>query len=154
MEKFDLTENDWIGITIAKNVARHFLKLKQITPIQIIGLGKALYSLERLPLVTSNSFSQFSVILQEGNEVYSEMRYIEFSIINSSFQISVGGSSYTQGIGSDSFSEPGWVVEAEGFKSSEFELYDLEKTVKDFIESGAEITVCDESEFEVEIEAE
>jgi hypothetical protein len=49
MEKFDLTENDWIGITIAKNVARHFLKLNQITPIQIIGLGKALYSLERLP---------------------------------------------------------------------------------------------------------
>jgi len=154
MEKFDLTENDWIGITIAKNVARHFLKLKQITPIQIIGLGKALYSLERLPLVTPNSFSEFGIILREGTEAYREMRYIDFRIINSSFEISVGGSSYTHGIGSDSFSEPGWVVEAEGFKSSEFELYDLEKTVKDFIESGAEITVCDESEFEIEIEAE
>ena len=52
MEQFELIDDDRYAVEIAKNTARRFLKDPRITPQQIIGIGKALHALERLPLVT------------------------------------------------------------------------------------------------------
>lgn len=46
MEEFELTDDDFYAVEIAKNVARRFLKHPQISPQQIIGLGNALYALK------------------------------------------------------------------------------------------------------------
>lgn len=139
MEEFELADDDLQAIEIAKNTARRFLKYPQITPQQVIALGNALYALERLPLVTLGSSSEFGIVYRAGTEEFSEMRYINFRISESAFEISKGGSVYDKAVGSDSFSEPGWVVEAGGYKNAECELY-----------LGAEISVSDESEIEYE----
>lgn len=110
----------------------------------------ALYALERLPLVTLGSFSEFGIAYRAGTEEFSEMRYIDFRISESAFEISEGGSVYDKAVGSDSFSEPGWVVEVDGYRSAECDLYNLEDSIAEYLNLGAEISVSDESEIEYE----
>ena len=150
MEEFELTDDDCYAIEIAKNTSRLFLKHSQITPQQVIGLGNALYALERLPLATPGSFSELGVVYRAGTEECSEMWYIAFIISESEFEISKGGSVYDNAVGSDSISEPGWLVEVGGYRNTECELYDLEDSITEYLNLGAEITVNDESEIEYE----
>lgn len=150
MEEFILTDDDIYAIEIAKNVARRFLKVPNIEPIQVIGLGNALYALERLPKVTPGSFSEFGIVYRAGTEEFNEMRYIDFRISEDAFEISIGGSVYDKAVGSDSFSEPGWMVEAGGYRNSECELYDLEDSIVEYLNLGAEVSVSDESKIEYE----
>jgi hypothetical protein len=118
--------------------------------LPIVGLGKALYALERLPLVTPGSYSEFGIVYREGDEEFSEMRYITFRISEAAFEISMGGSVYDKAVGSDSFSDPGWVVEAGGYRETECEIRGLEELVTEYLNLGAKITVSDESEIEYE----
>ncbi len=149
-EEFELTEEDMQAIEVAKNTARLFLKHPLITPQQVIALGNALYALERLPLITPGSATEFGIVYRSGTVELSEMRYIDFRISESAFEISKGGSVYDKAVGSDSFSEPGWSVEIGGYRSSECELYDLEESIAEYLNLGAEISVSDESEIEYE----
>ena len=150
MEEFELADDDMYAIEIAKNIARRFLKHPRITPQQVIGLGNALYALERLPLVTPGSSSEFGIVYRAGREEFSEMRFIDFRISESAFEISKGGSVYDNAVGGDNISEPGWIVEAGGYRSAECELYDLEDSIAEYLNLGAEISVSDESEIEYE----
>jgi len=150
MEEFEMIDDDWYAIEIAKNTARRFLQSPHITSQQVIGLGNALYALERLPLVTPGSSSEFGILYRAGTEEFHEMRYINFSISESAFRISIGGSVYDKAVGGDSFSEPGWVVEVSGYRNAECELYQLEDSIAEYMNLGAEITVSDESEIEYE----
>jgi len=151
MEEFELTDDDYYAIEIAKNIVCRFLKHPQITARQIIGLENALYALERLPSVTPGSFSGFGVVYRAGTEEFNEMRYISFSISESEFEISKGGSVYSMSVGSDSFSEPGWLVEIGGYRETKCELHDIEDSIEEYLNLGAEITVNDESEIEKNI---
>ena len=71
------------------------------------------------------------------------MRYIDFRISESAFEISQGGSVYDKTVGRDSFSEPGWLIEIGGYRSTECELYNLEESIEEYLNLGAEITVSD-----------
>jgi len=148
MEKFDLTDDDVLAIEIVKKITRRFLKHPQISPEQIIGLGNALYALERLPLVTPGASTEFGIVYRGGTEKFSETRYIEFNISESVFEIARGGSVYDEAVGGDSFSEPSWVVEVGGYRDAGCELYDLEDSIAEYLNLGAEISVNDESEIE------
>lgn len=150
MEKFELTDDDFYAIEIAKNMARRFLKHNNISPQKVIGLGNALYALERLPLVTPGSFSEFGIVYRAGTDDFREMRYINFGISEATFEISIGGSVYDKAVGSDSFSRPGWMIEVGGYRCTECELYNLEDSIEEYLNLGAEITVSDESEIEYE----
>lgn len=150
MDVFDLTGGDVFAVEIAKNVARRFLKEPQITPQQIIGLGNVLYALERLPLATPGVYAEFGIVYRAGTEEFSEMRYIDFRITESDFEISKGGSVYDKAIGSDSFSDPGWLVEMGGYRRAECALEELEHSVAEYPNLGAEMTVSDESEIKYE----
>ncbi len=107
MEKFELTDDDYYAIGIAQNVARRFLKDPRITPQQVIGIGNALYALGRMPRVTPGSSTEFGIVYEAGTEEYSEMRYINFRISESEFEISRGGSAYDKSVGSDRWSRLG-----------------------------------------------
>ncbi len=150
MEKFKLIDEDFYAIEIAKNTARRFLKHPQIMPQQVIALGNALYALERLPLVTPGSSSESGIVYRAGTKEFSEMRYIDFTISEAAFEISIGGSVYDQAVGGDSFSEPGWLVEVGGCRNTECELYDLEDSITEYLNLGAEISASDESEIDYE----
>lgn len=150
MESFELEEDDYYAIAIAKNCARRFLKHPNITPQQIVGLGNALYALECLPQITLGANTEFSVVYEDGIEDFREMRYIEFRISESEFGISIGGYVYDKSVGSDSFSEPGWSIEVGGYRDTKCELYFLEGKINKYLNLGAKIVVNDESDFEFE----
>lgn len=150
MEEFELTDDDYYAIDIATNVARRLLKNPRITPLQVVGLGNALYALEQLPLVTPRSSCEFGIVYRAGAEEFDGMRYILFRISESAFEISIGGSIYDESVGSDSFSEPGWLVQFNGYRAAECDLYVLENSIEKYLNLGAEILVRDESEIEYE----
>jgi hypothetical protein len=150
MEEFEFTEDDEYAVEIAKNVARRLLKHPKIKPQQIIGIGNALYALERLPVVTPGAFTEFGIVYRAGSRSFEEMRYIDFRISDADFAISLGGSVYDEAVGGDTISEPGWLVEIDGFRRTECELYDLEDSIGEYLSLGAEISVNDESDIEYE----
>ena len=150
IEEFGMTDDDYYAIEIAKNIPRRFLKDPRITPQQVIGIGKALYALERMPRVTPGSYTEFGIEYRAGTEEYSEMRYIDFRISESAFKISKGGSVYDKSVGSDNISEPGWLVEVGGHRDTQCELYDIEDSIKEYLNLGAKITVSDESDIDYE----
>ena len=49
-----------------------------------------------------------------------------------------------------SLSEPGWLIEVSGHRSAECEPYDIEDSIYEYLNLGAEITGSDESEIEYE----
>ena len=150
MQEFELIDDDWYAIQIAINTARRFLKSQSITPQQVIGLGNALYALERLPLITPRSFCEFGITYRAGTEDFNEARYINFRVSESDFEISQGGSVYDKAVGGDSFSGPEWLVEVGGYRNTECELYQIEDSISEYLNLGAEITVSDESKIEYE----
>lgn len=148
MEKFELTDDDRNAIQIAINLARRFLKSQSITPQQVIGLGYALYALERMPLVTPGSFCEFGIVRRVGSDDFNEMRYIIFIVSESVFEIQMGGRVYNKVVGSDNYSDPGWLVEVGGYRNAECELSQIEDSISEYLNLGAEITVSDESKIE------
>ena len=149
-EAFELTDDDFYVIEIFKNIAHRFLKNSLITPKQVIGLGNALYGLERLPLVTLGLNCEFGIAYTKGTNKFEEMHYFTFRITEWDIQLSIGGSVYDQAVGSDSFSEPGWHIEVGGYRSTDTILIDLEDSIIEYLNLGAEIDVIDESEIEYE----
>jgi hypothetical protein len=150
INEFKLTNDDRYAIECAINIARRFLKTPGLNASKIIGLGKALYALERLPKTTPGAYFEFGISYRAGTKESSEMRYVDFKITESSFEISKGGSVYDCDRGSDSFSDPGWLIQASGYRETECELYDLEDTILEYLNLGAEISVSDESDIEYE----
>jgi hypothetical protein len=149
MKRFHLTGIEKNGVEIAQNVARTLLKQPNIQPQQIIGLGNALFSLDRLPMITPGSCCEFGICYEAGDKEYREMRYIEFRISDQNFEISTGGSVYDKAVGSDSILGPYLTFELGGYRQNQFDdcdLYNLENEVQEYLNLGAQITVSDESE--------
>jgi hypothetical protein len=150
MRDFTLTHADLQAIQLAMDTARRLLKHPTVTPLQVIAIGNALYALERLPLPTIGSSSNFGLVYRAGTEDFREMKYIDFRISESAFEISNGGSVYDKEVGSDSFSTPGWSIEAGGYRNEECELYSLQDAVDQYWNLGAEISASDDSDIEYE----
>ena len=144
-EKFPLLKEDFEAVEIATNVANLLLRHPAITPKEIIGLGYGLYALGRLPLATPGVRVEFGAAYRFGDDDFSETRYIHFEISEDIFEISRGGSVYERLVGSDSFSDPSWLVELGGYRSTECELYNLEDEVRELLDLGAKPSVSCES---------
>lgn len=150
MDVFELTGDDVVAIELAKTIARRLLSHPLVTPKQIVGLGKALHILERLPSVTSGAASSFEIAYRARSEEFEEMRYIEFNISEEAFEISRGGSTYGRFVGGDSFSERGWYFDIAGAREEGCELVSLEDSIEEYLILGAKITVTDESEIDLD----
>lgn len=150
MDKFELYSSDYEAIKLAKRIAYRFLKFDGLEARQIIGLGNALYALERMPLTTPGVFIEFGIVYRAGSESFNEMIYIGFNIFYETFEISRGGSVYNKSVGSDSFSEPGWIVELGGYREAACDLEEVESSISEYINLGATITVSDESKIDYE----
>ena len=59
-----------------------------------------------------------------------------------------GGSVYDKAVGSDSFSQPGWLVEVGGYGNTGCDLYNLENSIAEYLNLGAKVTINDEIEDE------
>ncbi len=151
-ENFNLegedVDSDEYAISVAIDCTRLFLRNSKVSTRQIIGLGNALYAIERMPASTPGTFVEFGVAHRvDGNYPETEMHYLNFIIWESCFEIARGGS-INLGAGFDSFSDPGWWIEVGEYRKAECELWRLEDEVLELVNLGGEITVHDESHIE------
>lgn len=149
-EQFHPTEDQQNAIDIAIKVARILLRNPRVSPLQIIGLGHAIIALERFPDITSGVHVEFGVSLTDGDSDFRETIYISFLIVESLFELSRGGSVYEKSVGSDRYSNPGWVIDIYDSynRRIECELWEIEHSVKELLTLGANIQVSDESEID------
>ncbi len=138
-KKFTLTEEDYYAVEIAMNVARGFLKLPDITPEQIIGIGYALHALEQLPMVTEGTNCEFGLEYQAGSE--EDKEYIMFGISETYLDITIGISDYNNALVSDTPNQPRWRVEIGGTRNTKCDLSELEDSIEEYLNLGAELVV-------------
>ena len=139
--------SDYLAISVAMDVAKHLIQHPKVTARQIVGLGHALYALERLPDITPSVFVEFGVNLDVTGQFRDESKYIYFRISEEEFNISRGG--YVNlGAGWDGYSDTGWYFDVHGNRNAECQLWFLEDEVLDLLGSGAEIKVDDESDID------
>ena len=143
IQEFELSDEDWIAIDVAKNVARRLLDHPAITSDQVVGIGHALKSLERLPRVTE-SYSEFGIVYRAGTEQHSEMRYVTFEVSGAALGISRGGSVYVSAVGGDTFSEPEWRIEINGYRETDTDISNIEDSIEEYLSLGAELSVHSE----------
>lgn len=151
MGKFELTDDDVRMISIAINAVRRLLQNPQITSQDIIGLGNALYALERLPLVTPGAFSGFRIISCNVNEESSVMRYVSFLISDSAFTVFQEVREFYDEVCDYRFSGPRWEVKLDGYRrADEAMVFSLVDDINEYLEFGAEIIVNDDSQIRYE----
>ena len=86
------------------DIAKRLIQHLKVTARQIVGLGQALYALERLPTITPGIWVKFGLILDVTGRFRNETSYIDFRISEEEFEISRGG--YIDlGTGWDSYKE-------------------------------------------------
>lgn len=145
MTLFAMTPEDQHAVKIAADAAHHILTLQSVTPLQIIGLGNALYALQRLPQITRGARVQFGVSYRTGADFYHQVRYIDFSLSESAFTIHTGGCVYERDAGTDSFARTEWLIETNGYRETTADLSTLEHTVEEYLRLDGTVTVDDES---------
>lgn len=146
---FQLRGKDFVAIGAAKDVIQLFLSERHLSAAQVVGLGHALYALERLPDVTPGIYCDYGIFYHIGNEECGERRYISFLITEEAFEIGTGGSVYgPRRAGDECVAGPGWKIRIGGFSVDQSlgeELPELENRVRGHLDFGAEIQVADTS---------
>jgi hypothetical protein len=130
-------------VAIEKLIAgiRKVLKRDRITPQKIVGLGKLLHGLQRLPRSTPG----IDIEVSTGHRSNDNCFYQSLHLSESEFEISSGGAEYTPGVGSDSYTAFSFLVEVGGSRE-EKDVVELENWISGFIAS-----LCDdEQEFEID----
>lgn len=146
MNTYPFTSEDERAVTIAIDTARRILQNPCLTPQQIIGLGNALYALERMPEATPGVWCQFGLVLRVSDPDFSEMRHIDFRVHETEFAICKGGSTYSNERGSDTYTDPGWFIDIDGNRGAEgCDLFAIESDIKALFEEDARVSVEDES---------
>lgn len=138
--------SDQSAISITMDIAKRLLQHPKVTARQIVGLGHALYALERLPTITPGVWVEFSACLRVKAD-FKETRYIEFRISEEVFEILRSGFT-DMGAGDDSYFDAGWSFDVHGNRDAECQLWPLEDEVSDLLECGAKIRVDDESDID------
>lgn len=135
-------DSDAYAIQVAIGAARRLLKVDDITPKQIITIGKAIQALEHMPKSTPVHI-EFGVSI----DTPSEVRYLRFHISENVFSILHGGA-IDMGAGYDSYSLPGWHIETGGFREAEATLWQIEDYIEVYLTDGAKVSVHDEYDYD------
>ncbi|NLN88156.1 MAG: hypothetical protein GX133_11260 [Syntrophomonadaceae bacterium] len=152
MDRFDLNEDDYYAVIVAKNVARRLLQHPDIKPRQVIGLGHALYALDRLPQSTPGSHCDYSIVFRQLSDGFEKTRYISFHISAEGFRLCRGGTDYDRTVGEDQFNEPLWEVRKDGYRNTGGILDTLEDSCEALLSREATIRVTDRSVIALETE--
>lgn len=104
-----LKERDWLVIEAAKTMLWKMVRSPGVKPRELVGIGKALHVLQRLPQITEDINVNVGVCSPKkwygDKEIF---RYWSVEIADVELSISSGGSHYTQEVGSDSFTSFSW----------------------------------------------
>jgi hypothetical protein len=134
-------------IDLAATIARKLLTKSDITPMQIIAIGKALEALKRMPEWIINGYVKIGLEYRAGDREFHEMRYYQICIDSDALTFESGGSVYDRSVGSDSFSDEEIQLQSDGRIIGSRDLDDWEVTFNEFF--GMESGVCTEDECEL-----
>jgi hypothetical protein len=148
MEIFKLKDEDYFLIETATKTARRLLRNPNITPRQIIGLGNALYAMERLPESTHGVNIKFGIVYDLGNTFLNEKRNVVFNIYEDKFCASMNRSTYDREGGSVDLTELNWNICTDGHVEEYGDIYYLEDHIKELLNLGGELYVDDDSHIE------
>ena len=109
---FDLTDDDEYAIDVMRRVGSALANRKGLPPEHAASIRRALAALDRLPKPTPGLHVEYGVCYRTDGG----MRCVEFLVSDWALGISPGGSDYDDATGGDSFSEPGWRVEVDGYR--------------------------------------
>jgi hypothetical protein len=134
-------------IDLAARVGRGLLTKADVTPMQIIAIGKALEALNRMPEWIMNGYVKIGLEYRAGDREFHEMRYYQICIDSDALTFESGGSVYDRSVGSDSFSDEEIQLQSHGRIIGSRDLDDWEVTFNEFF--GMESGVCTEDECEL-----
>lgn len=142
---FELEDNDYVAINAAVEILRLALGRVDMTGSQVVGVGRALHALERLPASTPGVHVEMSISYRVDAGVLEEMRYVSIVITEYAFELSFGGSVYDPAVGSDSIPGGSWYIERDGTKSDLADPVYVQDLASELLGLGGGITVLDES---------
>ena len=130
----NLTDEDRLAIDFARRTARRLLDHQDATPQVIAAVGFALHALDKFPHVEEGLRVELSI----SYRCSGEMRCVDVRISDCAFEISPGGS-VDFGCGADSLSDPGYRLETTGYVERSCDLCELEETVNELLNMGADV---------------
>lgn len=113
---FMVGEKDLIDRLAAKIRA----SLKTLEPAELRKMAAFLFALERLPYATPG----VSIDLAITQRIEGNLSYVSVEVSSDAFRLSMGGSVHTPGVGSDSYSETNFEVEAGGYREGTTEDFE------------------------------
>lgn len=145
---FPLTDDElgFVGYAVI-DFTRALVAKAGPTPRQIVGLGRALYALERLPQITPGVNLEYSISLRQGDENFEEMKYWSVRICEDSFEVASGGSVYDARVGSDSVSGFKLYMEegSYGYRECNDPSFNWLEDLEELLNLGAELDITDNS---------
>lgn len=145
-QEYDLLEDEYGLISGATKLARALLKSPEATPEDIIGLGRALYALERLPKITPGISVEFGGSVSGGNSEYSESYSWYVAIRDDSLEFRTSGSCYDSAVGGDSLGSDRYEVYIDGDRDGNLDPYDWINEIDDIVCKALEPYVDDYSD--------
>lgn len=142
---FELEDNDYAAINAAVEILRLALGQVDMTGLQVVGAGRALHALERLPASTPGVHVEMSIACRIDSGVLEEMRYVSIMITEDAFELSFGGSVYDPAVGSDSIPGGSWYIERDGTKSVLADPDYVQDLASELLGLGGRVDVLDES---------
>jgi hypothetical protein len=146
LEAFPEDALDMTLAEAAERLARWGAASPNVTPRELVGLGRALYALQRLPLVTPGVWVEVTLYTGDGDKDYSERHYWSFQIVDCGFYVSEGGSVYDPGVGSDSYTTFAYEVETSGYTNTDGDPYDWVCSMNEALGMNLRIGVDDQSQ--------
>lgn len=140
-----MNDDDYYAIVVVKNVARRLLQHPDINPRQIIGLGNALYALDRLPRATQGADCQFRIIYRQVSEGFEKVRFFTFLISATDFRVSCGGTNCDLYVAEEHFDQCLWEIRPDGFRDTGGILDTIENSCEKLLSRGASVDVRDKS---------
>jgi hypothetical protein len=148
--KFDLDEQDHEMIAIVTRFTEGILE-RIPTPRtgrrinQIVGLGRALKCLERLPDITPGASIEYGISLYSWEWHTSEKRFWEVEITGELLVVRSSISTYDKAIGTDHIPGFHYEIRIDGYRNMIGNIYDWEREVEDaLVGKIAVIDQCDE----------
>lgn len=140
---FALAEQDLIAL-LGRTIRK---RMTNSEPDQLRRIAAFLYALERLPYTTPGLALDLAIM----NRVNGNLSYVSVELDEQSFRLSTGGSEYSPGIGSDTYSNTSFQIEVGGFREGATE--DFEEWLDAFIGADGTITVGGDDEVDLTEEA-
>jgi hypothetical protein len=148
--RFDLDEQDHEVIAIVTRFTEGILEMNANPKTrrrinQIVGLGRALKFLERLPDITPGASIEYGISLTSWEGHTSEKRYWEVEITGELLVVRSSMSTYDKAIGTDHIPGFHYEIRVDGYRNMIGNIYDWESEVEDaLVGKIAVVDQCDE----------